>query len=54
MVTSGMSVRSSSGSRGCAAACVAADSTSGGNPTASFIWRWIAAMPCASVVSAPV
>ncbi len=45
MVTSSMSVRSSSGSRGFAAASAAAFCTASGNVADSFCCSWIAAMP---------
>ncbi len=45
IVTSSMSVRSSSGSRGFAAASAAAASTDSGNDAASLSSCWIAATP---------
>ena len=45
IVTSSMSVRSSSGSRGWAAASAAAFSTAAGNSGETFISCWIATMP---------
>ncbi len=45
IVTSSMSVRSSSGRRGCAAASAAARSTASGKSGVTRISAWIAAIP---------
>ena len=48
MVTNGMSVRSRSGSRGAAAARLAASSTSAGNAAVTLSSDWILAIPSRS------